>query len=488
MNNEGKGVATYFDLARVYGNEATHLLELFENKNVADKDLAATDLKYVNAWVIDGNIVALEAAKADGTAGETPSTPTAVYNGIVLLDQLDASDFDIEKDTIKLVNNKYYLATSANVDGVEKDVLVFLADKTGFKFDKNNTNSEKAQELVYYNTKITDAYATINAVATSGNLPIVFYTLDVNGNIVLVLDKEVTGENYKKYVAGDFVIKAATGETISGIAYAMDINSSDFLTYTVSKAGKDDAVKFITPVATAETTWIFVGDSIVVKTGAPEYGSYFTVDSANDIVKVDNTYVVFTDNVEGFEYTMFAGASYVIYDGSDARNDKKRDGYLYFDVVDLFSGAEYTMRVDENDKTTLDQLATIKNGEVKIVAVANSNKHDLLEIYDIKEGAIAAIASLQYGSTAFKAQGQTSLAALEERIAEQYNLTAIAKIQMQANTKNNKLYYVDEDANTLGAVTSFNAYCTYYVFFTPATSSAAANYVVFVCDNTPSGI
>ncbi|MBO5110417.1 MAG: S-layer homology domain-containing protein [Clostridia bacterium] len=481
----GEGVATYFDLARVYGDEATYLLELFGNKNVADADVnSANNLKYVNVWTIDGNVVALEPATSDGSSGgTTPSTPTIEYNGIILVDQLDASDIDIEKDTIKLVNNKYYFVTEANVDGTTKTVLVYLADKSGFKFDKTNSNSEKVQELVYYNTKINDAFATIEAASASGILPVVFYKLDVNGNIVLVLDKDVTGENYKTYVGGDYVVKAGSGETITNVKYEMDISSTDFITYTVTK-NSNATDKYITSVANADTAWLFVSDDeIRVEAGSPEFGSNFTVAATTDIVKKDNTYVVFPATIEGFNYSMFAAADYVIYDGSDARNDMKRDGYLYYDVIDLFTGAEYTMRVDENDEETLAKLDSVTYEA--IVAVEHTNKHDLLEVYTIEEGAIKAIASLRYGTSAFVATGVNSVDGLVDRIKTQYNLTTIAANQM-ANNEKNIIYAVDASTDTLDVLTAAAAIIDTddrcYVFYTAAASGKPASYVVIICD------
>ena len=467
----GKGVADYFDLARVNNGVATGLLKLFDNKNVADDKVAYGD-KYANAWILDGNIVAIVPATDDGTGSTTPSTPTAVYNGIILLENLPTS-VQIDGTNIKVVNGVYHLVATANVDGIEKEILLPLVEKTGFVFDRNNAESEKAQEERYYQAKLNTAYTAFLATANG----IKFYTLDAYGNYKLVADKAVTGENYKTYVGGDYMVKPGTGKTATAIAYSMDINSIDFIQYTV-----DNTVKFINPVASAETAWLFVdttANTIDVKTGAPEYGSEFSVADAKDIVKNGSTIVAFTSNVKGFKYTMYADADYVIYDGSAARNDMKRDGYIYFDVVDLFSGDEYTMRVDENDEATLKQLANINSKQV-IIAVEHTSKHDLLEIYDIENDAIAAIASLEFGASAFKTTGVADKAALEERIAEQYNLNAINKIQMSANTAN-KQYLVNESQGSLDPA-FYAATSTYYVFFTAPTSSAAASYVVFICE------
>lgn len=494
------GLANYFEIdGTMYGYKYTALLgweanaeyyeeaqngdllaDLYANKTVADKDLGNKN-KYVNAYVLDGKLVALELTTPAGTpAPSTPSTPTAEYAGIVDFAALSSSAPKKGDSVVKLVNGKYYLEITANVvvDGVaQSKILVYLADAKGYEFDVTSSLDSTAQQDAWTaaeNTKIATAYAKLAALAGKN----AFYTKDANNNFVVVTDVEVTGANYIKHVGGAALVAPGDKQVISNLVYAMDRASEDYITYKLVDNGTDKGEKFKTGIATNETVWLFVtADSQTLKTGVPEYNSTFKAATSNDLIKVDNTIVAFATDVAGFEYTMFQEATYAIYNGSTALDMDVRDGYYYYTVKNLFTGKDFIMKVLETSAMVkeLNKAATTKT-EI-IIAVTADKDHVLLETYDIEQEALAAIASLSYGETAFEDLGKNyTTDTLKDRIKAQYNLSAV-EAKLMTGTIN-----VLDATGVLTLNTGKTVAGDYYVFFTPASGDTAASFVVFICE------
>ena len=507
-----EGLANYFEIdGTIYGYKYTALLgweasaeyyeeaqdgdllaDLYANKAVADKDLG-TKNKYVNAYVLDGKLVALELTTPEGTpTPSTPSTPTAEYAGIIDFAALSASAPKKGDSVVKLVNGKYYLEIAADVvvDGVaQSKILVYLADAKGYEFDVTSSLDSTAQQDAWTaaeNTKIATAYAKLAALAGKN----AFYTNDANNNFVVVTDVEVNGENYLKHVGGEAMLKPSKDMKIGMVYYRMDRGSEDYFEYIENDTGVlwVGDTKYVTGIATDDTTWIMVdlkNNTQTIRYGVPEYGSCIqTKQQGNSFIKEGNTIVVFVDwygsGVIGFNYTMFQDATYAIYDGSAALDMDVRDGYLYYTVKNLFTGKDFVMKVEETD-AMVKELAAVDPAKKVIIAVTPDSDHELLEIYDINANSIAAIASLTYGETAFEDLDKTyDKATLETRIKEQYNLSAIQAKLMSANTAN-KIYFVASTG--LVELTALpTAAVDYYVFFTPASGDTAASYVVFICE------
>lgn len=522
------GVAKYFDVARATNN----LLELYNNKAVADKDLKADTTakdnnndtkysKYVNVWVINDNIVAIEYAtktgESGGTGSTTPETVYDKYDGILVVTKelplagnvikgATTGSGEEETELVKEVNGKYYLVTKANVNGTEKDVLIYLADVAVFTPDYNSGIAVDVQSTTHLgkeNEKIAAGYTKVLTMKDSSNKnTVVFYTLDASGNYVIVPNVgeksvAVNGENYKNHIGDSFIVPDVTKDTHTlgtAFTYVMDRNASDFIKYDYTKpAVQDDpdtsadeseeggtTKLYIENVADA--AWLFVTKyTIEAETGAPEYESTFTVDARTDIVKNDDTVVVFDATAKaGFKYTMFANASYVLYNGETALDDMVRDGYLYFTVNNLLTNKPTLICVPETAELAKKLEKYADEGKKCIIAVeaeadsAHQNAHALLGEYAIEGGAIAAIASLEYGKTAFEDVSKTinTKAKLVERIAEQYNLTEVAASKMTGT-----IYTVAS-----GALTKVDAPVVgnIYVFFTAANGTTPANYVAFV--------
>ena len=514
-----KIVGAYYDIAR---NANRELAALYANKKVADDKKLADDIetpnvdeskKYVNAWVIDGKLVAIEYATKDGESDGTGSgsgseTPATKYDGILVISEKIAEEKFIERGAmtgegddatalVALVGGKYYYVTTAKIDGVDQDVLIYLADATEYVYDKTASGSDSDQKDAWdaaETEKIKKGYESItaeyNGDAETNN--VVFYTVDSNGNYVIVPSETVavTGETYKAHIGGEYKVALKDDEALatgSYIEYKMDVSSEDFIKFDL---GEDDpdatddryGVQWMENVATDDTNWLFVtATDIQLKLGVPEYKSSFTVDSVEDIVANGDDLVVF-GTFTGFEYTMFADATYAIYDGSEALDWDVRDGYLHYNVTNLFNGEDIIMIVDEEDEDKIAEINSIGSEEGKkvIIAMDADANYELLEVYtiDAAGNSIAAIASLSYGKNAFETTNMSSIEALEERIAEQYNLTEVATAKMAAN-KDNVVYAVSADAlNTENVTPDANDTC--YVFFTPATADKAASYVVFV--------
>ena len=494
------GLANYFEIdGAIYGYKYTALLgweasaeyyeeaqdgdllaDLYANKAVADKDLG-TKNKYVNAYVLDGKLVALELTTPTGTVTPpTPEKPTAEYAGIIDFAALSASAPKKGDSVVKLVNGKYYLEIAADVvvDGVaQSKILVYLADAKGYEFDVTSSLDSTAQQDAWTaaeNTKIATAYAKLAALAGKN----AFYTKDANNNFVVVTDVKVNGINYLTHVGGAALIAPADKQVITNLEYAMDRASEDYITYNLVDDGKDKGEKFKTGIATNETVWLFVtDDSQTLKTGVPEYLSTFKAATSNDLIVVDNTIVAFATDVDGFDYTMFQEATYAIYNGSTALDMDVRDGYYYYTVKNLFTGKDFIMKVLETSAMVkeLNKAATTKT-EI-IIAVTADKDHVLLETYDIEQEALAAIASLSYGETAFEDLGKNyTTDKLVERIKAQYNLSTV-EAKLMTGTIN-----VLDATGVLTLNTGKTVAGDYYVFFTPASGDTAASYVVFICE------
>ena len=490
--NGSANVAEYYAEAQ----NGDLLATIYANKTVADDKIPTGQYKYVNAYVLDGKLVALECTTPEGTtAPSTPSTPTAEYAGIIDLADLNATAPKYDAATIKNVNGAYYLEVAATVDGVaQSKVLVYLGKATTYEFDITSSKSPAEQQAAWQdaqNKTISDAYTKLVALAGKN----AFYSKDESNNYVVATDVDVTGANYIKHVGGEAMFKASEGKKIGSVKYVMDRGSEDYIEYVENVNGglwESGDTKYMTGIATDETVWILVDTSKntqTVRYGVPEYGSAIqnknadATERANMFVKNGNTIVAFAEwygnAFIGFNYTMYQEATYAIYDGSAALDMDVRDGYLYYTVKNLFTGKDFVMKVEETN-AMVKELADVDPAKKVIIAVTPDTNHELLEIYDINANSIAAIASLTYGETSFEDLDKTyDKATLEARIKEQYNLSAIQAKLMSGSTAN-KIYSVASTG--LVELTALPTTAVdYYVFFTPASGDTPASYVAFVC-------
>ena len=497
--NGADNVASYY----VTAQNANQLAELYANKNVADDKIKdetgdSKAWKYVNAWVLDGKLVAIELAKPDGTTDPGTPDPTPEYAGIIDLADLSATAPLKGDKVVKIVNGKYYLEVTATVNGVANTkVLVYLADAKGYEFDVTSSLDSTAQQNAWTkaeNDKIAAGYKKLTDLAGKN----AFYTKDASNNYVIVSGVEVNGANYVKYVGGEAMLKAAEGKMIcKGVFYVMDRGSEDYIQYSEGTNAWSGETKYMTGIVTDETTWVIVdlaNNTQTVRYGVPEYGSQLrgynnAEDQATNFIKNGNTIIAFVgwygNGIFGFNYTMYQEAVYAIYDGSASLDMKVRDGYYHYLVKNLFTGKDMEMVVPE-DSAMVEELKNVDPAKKVIIAIDPQDSenaasgHELLEIYDINANSIAAIASLTYGKTSFEDLDKTyTKADLETRIKEQYNLSAVQTALMGGNTAN-KIYSI-----TSAGLVELTALPTtavdYYVFFTPVSGNTPASYVAFVC-------
>lgn len=461
-------------------DDSAALRDLYHNAIVADDKLNGAK-KYVNVYVIDGNIVAF--TYADGTTsggGTTTPTPTAKYAGVLDIDNA-IGNYVNGYSTAKLVNGKYYAEVTLNVNGASKKVLVYLADAKTFVLDTASGKTYQEQYDAWLSAENTKIATAVSKIGTG----LFFYTLDANGNIVVTLNVAVNAETYKKHVGGANLLTPSKDKTITNVTYAMDYGFEDYVKYS-EDAGA--TYKYYTALDTEAYEWLFIdvaAQTLATFNGAPEFGSEVSV-SDNDLIKNGSTLVAFTTAKTGFQYSMFQDAHYVIYTsgvGADASLDVGiRDGNYYYNVVNLFSAKAELIKTPEESQfaksfTELNKTEGLK----RIVAVNDEN--EVLAVYEVTDASIKAIESMTHGSTSFSftASGVTT-ETIVNNIKMVYSLGTVATAEMSANKANivytlNGTDVVKVDGTNVTLPTG-NA--NVYVFYSAPTATAAASYIAFV--------